>query len=129
VEGKTKGGNKPKILVEEHRSAVQRYILENCLITLKRIQEKLKEEYRVVSGIATIFRAIESFNFTLKRTSVVPELRNDDRTIEIRQQYANDFLSIIHQKDGEKLFFVDEIGFNASMRTRKGRSPKGERAI
>lgn len=60
---------------------------------------------------------------------MVPEKRNDPNTIEKRQIYVEDFMSMVSTTDESKIYFLDEVGFNVSMRTKGGRSRVGTRAI
>jgi transposase len=122
-------GVKLHILSLQHEDAIRSYISDDCSITLKRIQEKLFEEFRIHVSISTIFRAIHGFSFSLKRTSRIPIRRDDEDLIERRRLYAIKFFSLLSQKDGENIIFLDEGGFCVSMRSTRGRSLKGERAV
>jgi transposase len=117
-------GFKPHLLSLQHKDAIRSYISGNCSITLECIQEKLFEEFEVHVSVSTIFRAIHGLSFSLKRTSRIPVRRDG---VERRRSYAIKFISFLSQKDGENIFFFDEVGF--SMRSTRGRSLKGERAV
>jgi hypothetical protein len=96
---------------------------------LKTISEKIFEKYNVVVSKSTIDRYISTFNFTLKRISLIPTRRNDERSLEERFIYLNNFMRILSDVDDTKFFFVDEVGFNVSMRTKCGRSTVGSKAV
>jgi hypothetical protein len=49
--------------------------------------------------------------------------------MELRHTYSWEFLSLLPRKDGQSIFFLDEVGFNVSMRSTRGRALKGQRAI
>jgi transposase len=78
-------------------------------------------------GKSTINRAISSFNYTLKRLSLIPKKRNEPINIEWRFNYASWFTPLSQQS--VDFFFLDELGFNVSMRRRRGRSLSGKRAV
>ena len=60
---------------------------------------------------------------------MIPEKRNDDRTIEIRKGYSQKFISLPDCYSEDQYVFIDEVGFNVSMRASYGRSKKGSAAI
>jgi transposase len=129
VEAKPRGGCRPKTLTTEHEKAIRKYISQDCSITLERIVQRLFEDFGIVIAKSTVDRRIDEFNFTIKRVRRLPEKRNDKDVIEKRFIYAHEFLSLIPQEDGTNIFFVDEVGFYASMRSKSGRSPRGQRAV
>jgi transposase len=133
LEGRVKpnprGGVKIQSLNEEQRDAIKRYISEDCSVTLEQIRLKLIKEFSVSVSISTINRAITGLNFSLKRTSLIPVRRNNESTVELRYNYASEFLSLLAQSDGENIFFLDEVGFCVSMRMKRGRAPKGKKAV
>jgi transposase len=129
LEAKVRGGQRSHTLTDEQKTAVRGWILEDCSITLKKIKEELESKLGVVTSIATIHRLVEGFNFTLKRTTRFLERRNDENTVEIRYNYALQFLSFSERKSNECFYFLDEVGFNCSMRASRGRALKGQRAV
>jgi hypothetical protein len=74
---------------------------------------------------ATVYRSIEDFSYTLKRISLAPERRNNPNGLEVRSAYASNFLSLLSEEYRENTFFIDEVGFNVSMRSKRGRSLVG----
>lgn len=74
-------------------------------------------------------RAISSFSYSIKNVSLIPQRRNDDKSLEDRFKYAEKFFDILSKFNESNLIFVDEVGFNVSMRTRKGRSLIGHPAV
>jgi transposase len=129
VGAKPRGGNRPKKATPQIQEKIRELIDENNSITLQAIRERLRSEDGVVLSCPTINRTISDFNYSLKVLSPVPALRNDPETIAMRYEYAIQFLSLLPSMDGENFFFLDELGFNISMRARRGRSPVGQRAV
>jgi hypothetical protein len=77
----------------------------------------------------TIARSLKAFNFTLKRFSLIPARRNDQLAIEQRYAYASLYLNMLTTVEEKHIYFIDEAGFNISMRVRRGRSLVGTRAV
>ena len=80
-------------------------------------------------SVATINRAVDGFSYSVKRVRIQPERRNDDEAIEARISYAKSFLELVSTVPAQSILFIDEVGFNISMRTRLGRSLRGTRAV
>jgi len=109
---------------------IQSWIDEDCGITLKSIQQRCQSQLNINVSIASLHRAINNFNYSFKRTSLVPEKRNDPDVILQRKQYVIELNRLTrHIKINYKLFFIDEAGFNVSMRTFGGRSMRGTCAV
>jgi transposase len=122
------GAGGSKRLDNVHISAIRTYINQNCTISLRALREKINEEFGLEAGKSTINRAIDSFNYTLKRVSQVLVKRNHPTNLECRFAYASLFFQLSQQGDGN-IFFLDEVGLNVSMRKKRGRSLCGERAV
>ena len=125
---KPRGGVKSFLLDDSHKNYIKELINNDCSITLKSIQNNLLNDFGVYISLPTIHRTIDAFSFTFKRLSIVPERRNCEHIIEERFQYASEFYSLMNMENGNNMFFLDEVGFNVSMRLRRGRSLIGRRA-
>lgn len=126
---KIRKSGRPQILTDDHKKSIQKYIDDNCSIPLRAIKQRLEKEHSISPSLSSILRGINSFSYTLKRTSLIPKRRNDANAINDRFLYASKFLQFVSECDGENFIFVDEVGFNVSMRCRRGRSLKGTRAV
>ena len=87
------------------------------------------EQYTVNPSLLTIDKIIRAFSYTLKRVSLIPERRNDVNTLKIRFDYAREFFTLLASDDGDNILFLDEVRFNISMRSNRGRAAKGQRAM
>jgi hypothetical protein len=72
---------------------------------------------------------LKKLHYSLKCTKFIPERRNDILTIDVRYHYAVRFCEIEDSFGIDEIFFLDELGFNVSMRTRFGRSLIGTTPI
>ena len=95
---------------------------EDCGVSLRKIKEKLQRERNVIVSKSTIERCIENFKYSFKRVHNISIRRNDAQSLDDRVIYTNMFMNLISTTDDAKIFFIDEVGFNESMRTRRRRS-------
>jgi transposase len=123
------GGYKPNKLSDEHKDAIRAYIAEDCTISLETIRVRLIDNFSITVSVPTIHRAIDEFSYSLKNVTRIPEHRNDKATIETRYRYSREYLYLLTKYNESQIFFLDEVGFKVSMRSRRGRSPKGRRAV
>jgi hypothetical protein len=72
----------------------------------------------------TVERCLNEMHYTLKQTSLIPEGRNDQATIQERADFVTEI--VVH--DPNMPVFVDEVGFCYTMRLSRGRSASGTRA-
>ena len=127
---KARGGPRGKKLTPDQEEAIRSFVDQDCSISLRKLKEKCAEELHVNVSEKTIDRTLSTtFRYTLKRTHSMPERRNDDAAIRARVQYAELFMELYAEHDENKFFFVDEVGFSVSMRSRRGRSAAGTRAV
>lgn len=112
-----------------HIEAIQNYIDVKCSITLEQLKKNLLKDFNINVSKMTICRYIKSFNYTFKSLTLQPERRNDQKSINDRETYAAKFYELIAEIDESRIYFVDEVGFNVSMRSKRGRSLKGNNAV
>ena len=96
---------------------------------MKKLKENLLEEFQISVSEATIGKSIKSFNYSLKRLELQPERRNDENNISERRNYALKFLDFQAEFSEQNIIFIDETGFNVSMRSSRGRSRIGSPAV
>ena len=60
----------------------------NCTITLRNIQKFILEKFQVKICEATVRNNLRSLHYNLKMLKLIPEKRNDTKTIELRKQYV-----------------------------------------
>jgi len=129
TDGLVKGGAKRVSLGKSKKTKIKEWISEDCGLTLNAIKQKFLNQLNIDVSKSSIDRAICSFNYTMKRVHLIPERRNCPEIILKRLNYANTFVEILASTDDSKIFFIDEVGFNISMRARRGRSQVGTRAV
>jgi len=129
IEKKLKGGSRNRKLGPEQIQSIQNWIDDDCSITLKVIKSRILSTYDINVSLMTIGRYITAFNYTIKSTKLIPQRRNDDRSIDDREEYALAYFRMLTNIDDSKVYFIDEVGFNISMRSSKGRSLRGTNAI
>ena len=124
-----RGGTCIKMLSQDAVESIRTWIDEDCAITLKALAQKVFERHGVHFSISTIAREVKGFNYSLKMLQKIPEKRHTTATIEERSTYARNFYQITRAFPVSGLIYLDELGFNVSMRTSKGRSQKGTPAV
>lgn len=113
-------------LSDEQKCHILDWVDQDCTLTTKRLAVKVNEEFGIQISRQTVSRILKAFHYSFKRTSSIPERRNDPATIDLRYEFAVKMVDLIAFRD--RWFFLDEIGFNVSMRTKYGWSVKGIRA-
>ncbi|KAI5151513.1 hypothetical protein ENBRE01_2188 [Enteropsectra breve] len=129
ITAKARGGPRGHKITDEARDAIRGWIDEDCGLTLKALTRKLLEEFNIDASSSTNDRCIDTFNYSFKLTSLIPERRNSADVIATRKNYAIHFNSLLTCPEIEyNYYFIDEVGFNITMRTRGGRALRGRRA-
>jgi transposase len=129
INASKKGGQRRKSLDLTHEMSLREWIDEDASITLNSLKTKLFEKHGITVSIKTVDNYIDGFNYSFKRISLIPSRRNEEDVLNLRFIYAQKFLKILSMFDKSNLYFVDEVGFNISLRSRSGRSLRGTRAI
>lgn len=120
-----KGGPNHCLVTQEHKNFISSEVDKKSNVTCKMLQKLVFDKYGVKYGITTIHDNLVRLDYTLKLLTPIPEKRNDDQTIESRRIYAREFLRIEEEYPDKNVFFLDEVGFNLSMKRRLGRSVIG----
>ena len=121
------GGNRRRILNASEQEALLEWIDSDCTLTLEVLKRACLEQFGKIVSLSTISRVFRAFHYTIKRVRVQPERRNDPQAIAARREYAIMFIEIMSRR--ESMYFVDESGFNCSMRIHHGRSMRGQPAV
>ena len=128
-EQKLKGGQRKKKLDQVHIEAIKGWIDNDCGLTLKFMKSKILQDFGITVSEKTVDNYIASFSYTLKRIALIPERRNNEKNILARYEYALKFFEVLSSISEDHIFFIDEVGFNISMRCKKGRSLKNTPAV
>jgi transposase len=124
-----RGGTRSAKLSDENKAQIQEWIDNDCSITLISLKEKCLRILNVIVSQRTIARCIKAYSYTIKRVHNIPIRRNDDAAIEARAVYSDYFMRLLASVERQGIIFVDEVGFNVSMRARRGRSLRGTNAV
>lgn len=128
IECEKRGGYNDKKLTQEQQNTIKSWVDDNCTLTLRSIVNLVLQNFEIQISKSTINRIISGFNYSLKRIHLIPERRNDERTIEIRKIYAEKFITLPVRYSENQYIYIDEVGFNVSMRSSYGRSEIGSPA-
>lgn len=119
-------GRKRKLLDDEDRRFIKAKIDEECTRTLDELRTLLELERNKTASLETIRKAIDEFNYSVKRVEVIPQAAETEAIWEKRVAYAQWFLQANYHSG--RLIFLDETGFKVSMRRNRGRSERGHAA-
>lgn len=125
LKSQKKGGNNKEKFTQEMEIEIKEQIRNDCSITLKKLQDILYEKYGVLCGVSTIHRKIENFSYSYKRVKLITVARNSEQQIQKRFDDSMEWSNTVAPHDGNNLIFLDEVGFNVSMRCKYGRSKRG----
>jgi transposase len=120
-----RGGARNKKLTQEQRNSIRGFLDEDSTLSLRALRDRAYRELGVEVCEKTIDRCLDDFHYTLKRLHCLPAQRNSIEVVEKRAIYARDFMNLLSIIPGDRIFFLDEVGFSVSMRSRYGRSTRG----
>lgn len=124
IDVKKRGGKRPKLLDDAQREIVREWVDEDCTLTLNDLQDKIGEELGIQVGPSTVNNYITGFGYTFKRLVIRTIPAMTDAAWQQRREYAMWFLQ--KQAEGRSFMFLDETGFQISMRVSHGRAHKGQ---
>lgn len=122
-----KGGIKPKILNEEEIDGVISWIEAECDLTLKKLQEKIRQNFHKDVALSTIGNYLEGRLFTVKQVHHEPITMNSMHTKQKRAEYVQNLNRYIQQ--GKQVVWIDETNINLFCRCTRGRALSGSRAV
>ena len=125
---KKRGGDRRSKLSLEIKQQLLNYVDEECTKTLRELVFWVFDKFNVQLSLSTIDRSLREFPYTVKRASLIPERRNSESTIEVREAYALSYRILEANNDDKNFIFLDEVGFAVVTRPSRGRSFRGQSA-
>ena len=116
-----------RVLTAEHLHFLEMELDKNVNVTNQELQDLLLTTFGIQVHQTTIGRAILRQGFTFKRVYEQVKVKNSPEIKAQRKKWAELFEAF--QTPVDRLFYVDESGFNANQHRTRGRSRKGARAI
>ncbi len=83
--------------------------------------------FNIEVSVETVRNYLKGFNFTLKRVHCIPQAADTDELCLARRDYSLWFCRT-NVRNG-KVIFIDESGFQLTLRRGRGRSQKGKRSV
>jgi transposase len=124
---KIRRGKRAPKLNDDQKNIIRGWIDNDCLLTLLAMKRACQDVFDVCVSQSTLSRVARSFHYTIKQTSILPERASTEAIIQSRVDYAEQYIRIMSRRN--QMYFIDESGFNCSMRRRRGRALVGERAV
>ena len=116
-------------LSEEQKNELRSWVDEDCSLSLRVLATKVREFFNINISKSTVDRILKRFHYSVKRINFLPVRRNDSENISRRKEYAIDYIRSQSLYSENNYIFIDETGFNVSMRTSMGRSQVGTPAV
>ena len=120
-----RAGEKESKLNQEQKNAIKSWIDEDCTLSLRAITEKVFETFQIRICKTKAMKYVKGFHYILKRVNFVPERGNDQSTITQRHAYAQNYINLPASYNEDQIIYIDEVGFNISMRCNYGSSEIG----
>jgi len=124
-----RGGIRNLKVTDEIKNFILFSVDEDCTMSLRKICLLVKERFAISISQMTVHNTLKALHYTLKCIRKVPEKRLATSNVELRKIYGDEFLIIEENFSTTKIIFIDETGFNVSMRVTKGRSLVGTTPI
>jgi transposase len=121
IEMKSTRSPRRKLLNDEAILFIRNEVDREVSLTLKALKTKVYEQLNISCSTTTIENALKKLHYTFKRVELVPERRNIENNINIREIYCDHYLRL----DDSKVVFLDEFGVSCSTRQKFGRSLVG----
>ena len=125
---KPHGGGRRPMFSSLQKEKICEWVDEDALLTLKKLKEKVDEEFSISCSLSTVDRILKEFHYSVKRAYPVPVARNTSSTIEKRYEYAQAYRSLEETVRVEDIVFIDEVGFQVVTRPKQARAKKGQTA-
>ena len=88
VEVKKWGGDLRSKLTADQKNKILLWVDQDCLMRISDFINKVYEHFSIRVSNSTIQRVVNGFHYTMKSVVSVPERRNNERTLNLREEYA-----------------------------------------
>ncbi|OQS53590.1 hypothetical protein EHP00_2450 [Ecytonucleospora hepatopenaei] len=87
------------------------WVDEDPEVLLKVLAHKVANTFNIQVSVSTIDRVLCSFHYTLKDSTLVQRNQNNERTIELRFEYAQKFHQLECEFPDDNFVFLDKLDF------------------
>ncbi|KII71570.1 hypothetical protein RF11_04615 [Thelohanellus kitauei] len=108
VDSNKRGYTKPENLNEDQKEMIKSWVDNNAGIHLRTIVTKVQEEMDISDGKSTIDRILRRLHYSWKRMSIIPDRRNNESTLNIRERYATRYLELLQSFKEHQFIFIEE---------------------
>ncbi|KAK1167267.1 hypothetical protein AOXY_G11979 [Acipenser oxyrinchus oxyrinchus] len=122
-----------QLVTEQQETAIVDMVIQNNVIRLKNIQQRIIQDNDVFTNIhhgslATIDHVLKRNAIRMKQVYRVPFERNSARVKEAGFQYVQRIMELDASLTHHKYVYVDKAGFNLTKKRRRGRNVIGQHA-
>ncbi|KAG0438864.1 hypothetical protein DMUE_2835 [Dictyocoela muelleri] len=111
---KKRGGNRRGKLDSEQKKFILTIVGDCPSLSLNEISKIFQEKYNFPVSKSTINRVLLNMNYSLKRLTLVPIVRNSETTKLKRKEYEREFSNLLAENSFESFVFLDEVGFSVT---------------
>lgn len=129
IEKLPRGGQRFSKTNADMKQFIRDEVDKKCDITLKTLSKMVFEKFQVNLSHTTIDNCLKGFHYSLKRIKIFATRSISPEILQQRKKYASDFQDLLANKNERNIFFIDEVGFNVSMRSKYGRACIGQTPI
>ncbi|OQS54127.1 hypothetical protein EHP00_1136 [Ecytonucleospora hepatopenaei] len=89
-----RGGDHRSRFDENQKNQIRQWVDKDLKLSLRYLVNKITNTFSMTVGKTSVDRVLRDYHYTLKRTTLVPEARNTERTINLRYEYAQMFMQL-----------------------------------
>lgn len=115
----SRGGDHKSLLGQDQKNMIRIWVDEDPEVLLKVLAHKVANTFNIQVSVSTIDRVLCSFHYTLKDSTLVQRNQNNERTIELRFEYAQKFHQLECEFPDDNFVFLDKVGFQVVTRKKE----------
>ena len=123
---KKRGGDLQSKPSADQKNKILLWVDPDCLMCISDLINKVYKHFLIRVSSSTIQHVLKDFHYKMKSVVSVPERRNDERTLNLREEYAAKFRHLESTSE-HNFFFLDKVGFSVVSHP-KGRLRQGTSA-
>ena len=127
VEVKKWGGDLRSKLTADQKNKILLWVDQDCLMRISDFITNVYEHFSIRVSNSTIQCILKDFHYTIKSVVSVPEKKNNERTLNLREEYAAKFRHLESTSKPKNFIFLDIVvnRFSVVSRPKRGRSRQG----
>lgn len=125
VEQKKRGGCGNKKITNSVKEYTDARLDEDSGVSLRILKREILENFNINVSLSAIDKCLKSMNYSFKRVKFVSDASVSEITLDKRKKYSRIFYDLLTQVPDKNIFFIDEVGFCVTMRSKYGTAKIG----